>query len=77
MEGCTWKVIDEWTSEEPPVMTFCADCLDQERCYRIVCYLIGSPPWLVRASFHDYDCSDYEASKRFFEPIIQSIQIHA
>lgn len=77
MKGYSWKVLDEWTSTELAVMISCANCLDAEHNYRIVCYLMGSLPWLVQASFHDYDCVDYNASVNFFEPIIASLHIHS
>ena len=76
MEGCVWAVVAEWTADPPPVAISGVDCLAGARSYRIVCQLLGSPPWVVRASFHDYDCTDYEVSKRFFQPIIDSLEIH-
>jgi hypothetical protein len=77
MEGRKWKIVDQWASERPPIGFAGIDCLDREHDYRIVCQLIGSLPWVVRASFHDYDCKDYEASMRFFQPIIDSLELHS
>src|SRR5439155_8444013 len=75
-EGRTWQRVDEWSADTPTGMTLGVDCLDREHSYRIVCHLIIRLPWLVRSSFHDYDCADYDMSKGFFRPIIQSLEIH-
>ena len=77
MDGRTWIEIDHWLSDPPPVAISGFDCLDRKNNYRVVCQLLGSPPWIVRASFHDYDCSDYDVSKKFFESLIKSFQIHS
>jgi hypothetical protein len=75
MEDRTWQCLDEWITDAPS-LTLGLDCLDREHSYRIVCQLIIRLPWLVRSSFHDYYCSDYDASREFFRPIIQSLEIH-
>lgn len=75
MEGRTWQRVDEWNADTP-LQTLGVDCLDREHSYRIVCQLIIRLPWLVRSSFHDYDCGDYDVSKEYFRPIIESLEIH-
>lgn len=76
MEGRSWRVIDEWKSDGPPFAVLGLDALDEPRSYRIICQLLCDLPLIVRASFHDYDCSDYDASRHFFRPIIDSLLIH-
>ena len=75
MEGYIWERVNEWSADSPSKAS-AVDCLDREHSYRIVCLVIVRFPWLVRSSFHDYDCADYEASKAFFQPIIESLEIH-
>jgi hypothetical protein len=75
MEGRTWERVDEWTADIP-LLTLGVDCLDREHSYRLVCQLIIRLPWLVRSSFHDYYCEDYDVSKEYFRPIIESLEIH-
>jgi hypothetical protein len=76
MKGSTWESVDNWNSCNPNLSMLGEDFLDRQKCYRIIRQLIAQLPWLVRATFHDYDCSDYNASKQFFQPIIESLQIH-
>jgi len=76
MKGRTWRVMDEWRSERPPFSALGFDALDEPRSYRIVCQLLCDLPLIVRASFNDYDCGDYDASRHFFRSIIESLLIH-
>lgn len=76
MKDSVWRSVDEWSSENPELSVLGADFLDKQAHYRIACHLITRLPWLVRSTFHDYDCTDYDSSKQFFEPIIESLQIH-
>jgi len=76
MEGRTWQPVDEWTTANPELTVLGVDYLDREHNYRIACKLLAGLPWVVRSSFHDYDCSDYDSSKQFFRPIIESVTIH-
>jgi len=76
MPDCTWEPVGEWNSDGPRFFVLGADFLDQQAHYRIACHLICQLPWLVRSTFHDYDCTDHEISKQFFQPIIESLQIH-
>ncbi len=72
MPDRVWQKVGEWSSES----VLGEDFLSHETHYRIACHLVCRLPWLVRSAFHDYDCQDYESSKRFFQPIIESLQIH-
>jgi len=76
MKGSAWQSVDEWSSDTPQTSVLGADFLDRQAHYRIACHLISRRPWLVRSTFHDYDCTAYEISKRFFQPIIDSLHIH-
>ena len=76
MEDHAWEPVDEFSSDEPELSELGADFLDRQARNRIVCHLIARLPWLVRSTFHDYDCADHDCSKRFFHPIIESLEIH-
>jgi hypothetical protein len=68
--------VEEWNSNLPSGSIVGMDFLDREASYRIVRKIICCPPWVVRSSFHDYNCTDYETSKRYFKPLIESLEIH-
>ena len=76
MKDRKWAVRDQWTAESAQVATTGLDCYDSEHSYRIICVLHGQLPWIVRASFHDYNCADYQESKLYFQPLIDSLEIH-
>ncbi len=76
MKDSAWQPMDVWSSETPELSVLGADFLDRHACYRIVSHQIACLPWLVHSAFHDYDCAYFDNSKRFFLPIIDSLQIH-
>lgn len=76
MKDKSWESVSESSSDLQDATALAIDLLDRQAHYRIVCYLLCRLPWVVRASFHDYDCADYEVSRQFFQPIIESLQIH-
>ena len=76
MADSAWESVGEWSSDSPELSVLGADFLDRPKHYRIACHLIARLPWLVRSTFHHYDCTDHDSSKRFFQPIIESLQIH-
>ena len=76
MKNRKWQSVDEWSSEDANACILGVDYFDRQHSYRIACKLLANLPWVVRTSFHDYDCSDYAASKEFFRPIIDSVSIH-
>jgi len=76
MQNSAWETVGDWTSDNPQLSVVGTDFLDRRANYRIACHLIARLPWVVRSTFHDYDCIDYQASKQFFRPVIESLQIH-
>ena len=77
MPGREWKLVQQSQICDEASVTITADSFDAPRGYRVLNCMIGISPWLVRASFHDYDCSSYEESVEYFEPIIRSLGIHS
>ncbi len=67
-----WEILEEWQHEEDGTAIAGSDCLEHSRCYRILCLRMTRYPWLVRASLHDYECTDYGASRQYFQPIMDS-----
>ncbi len=76
MKDRAWQSIDAWSSDTAGLGVLGTDFLDRQNHYRIACHIIARMPWVVRSAFHHYDCTDYEESKRFFQPIIESLHIH-
>jgi len=76
MEGFEWRQVDERSdrSESGDAMAL-ADHLAEASQYRIATKVIARPPVVVRAAFHDYLCDDYEASRQYFAPIIESLSL--
>lgn len=72
MPDSNWVILEEWQHDEAGTAISGSDCLDKVKNYRILCLRMTQFPWLVRASLHDYDCRDYEASRRLFQPIMDS-----
>jgi hypothetical protein len=76
MKDKHWEIICEWNNDRANESVLGMDVLDRTTSYRIVCQLICHPPWVVRMALHDYDCTDYQASKQYFQPLIDSLEIH-
>ncbi|EIQ01428.1 hypothetical protein OpiT1DRAFT_06006 [Opitutaceae bacterium TAV1] len=76
MEGKTWNILREWFYEQDGCVIAGFDAYDSACSYRILSQIIGKDEWTVRAGFHDYDCSDYALSERFFAPLVSSLRIH-
>ena len=76
MEENTWETVGQWNSDKPELSVLGEDFLDRHASYRIAYHLIVRLPWLVRSTFHDYSCTNHHDSKQFFQPIIDSLEIH-
>jgi hypothetical protein len=78
MYGYDWELVEE--SVEAPdtgVAVVMADHLAEANEYRIATKVIARPPLVVRAAFHDYNCTDYAASREHFAPLIKSLNLVA
>ncbi len=73
MEDCSWRIMSDETQELPGATISVTDALAEASTYRIVGKILVRPPVVVRAAFHDYECTQYEESLAFFAPIIQSL----
>jgi hypothetical protein len=77
MEGYSWRTIEEKIVRSETSTITVIDNLAREQSYRIVTKILASPPIVVRATFHDYACSDYAASYAYYAPIIESLCLYA
>jgi hypothetical protein len=78
MEGYVWELVDERVeAPDEGVAVVIADHLAEANQYRIATKVIARPPLVVRAAFHDYNCTDYAASREHFAPLIQSLSLLA
>jgi hypothetical protein len=76
MQGYRWQVVGETSDSGENSCIAVTDCLAVENSYRTVGKIIAQPPLVVRASFHDYACSDYEASRNYFADLVSSLRFH-
>lgn len=75
MDGYVWTTIaDEMVQGETSTVVL-LDSIAETKNYRIAGKVLTCLPIVVRAAFHDYACSDYEASMNYFAPIIASLRI--
>jgi hypothetical protein len=77
MAGYTWKPMAEESLQAGAISIVFTDNWDRANTYRIAGLTMVRPPLVVRATFHDYACDDYEASARYFAPIIDSLEFRA
>jgi hypothetical protein len=74
MPGYAGQTISEVTRSTGLACVSITDCLVAEKNYRTVGKILVVSPLVVKASFHDYACSDYDASLNYFAPMIDSLQ---
>jgi hypothetical protein len=76
MNGYSWHALVDQTHEYEGAAVSFVDSLAKDRCYRIASKIIARPPLVIRASFHDYSCEDYEQSRAYFLPVIESLRFY-
>jgi hypothetical protein len=76
MQGYRWQVVAETSDSGENSCIAVTDCLAVENSYRTVGKIIAQPPLVVRASFHDYACGDYDASRNYFADLVSSLRFH-
>ncbi|QOW25459.1 hypothetical protein [Lysobacter sp. H23M47] len=70
-----WELLNRSISDsESPVIGFW-EGINHERSYRVSGKQLAAAKFVLRATFHDYDCSDRVASAESFAPIIDSLQL--
>jgi hypothetical protein len=71
-----WQLVQQTQDCDEDSVRITADSFDAPRAYRVLNCMIGISPWLVRASFHDYNCTSHQDSVVYFDPIVRSLTIH-
>lgn len=74
MDGYAWQIMNQVNRANGPACVAITDCLAAEKCYRSIGKILSAPPIVVKASFHDYACTDYPLSHGYFVPIIDSLR---
>ncbi|MES2316759.1 MAG: hypothetical protein V4631_04625 [Pseudomonadota bacterium] len=75
MQGYVWTTMGQQLEAAPEVCIALLDSYAAEQDYRIVAKILSRPGKVVRASFHDYQCSGHAASVAWFAPIIDSLEL--
>lgn len=73
MGGYEWRIVSDVDDITPDACGMVTDCLARENNYRVIGKILAAPPFVVRASFHDYACNDYAASKACLAPVVDSL----
>lgn len=73
MGGYQWRIINDLSDASDDAFISVTDCMAEGNNYRVIGKIISAPPLVVRASFHDYACTDYAASCAYFSPLIESL----
>ena len=76
MDGYAWEIVDQVHRGTGAACVAITDCLAAEKSYRSVGKILAAPPIVVKASFHDYACTDYPLSRDYFAPIIDSLRFY-
>ncbi|TFV92909.1 hypothetical protein E4K72_19275 [Oxalobacteraceae bacterium OM1] len=76
MHGYRWQILEDGDAEAGGVHAAVTDYFAAAQSYRAVGKILAAPPLVVRASFQDYACGDVEASREYFQPIIDSLQLN-
>lgn len=74
MEGYAWEIVNQVNRANGPACVAITDCMAAAKSYRTIGKILAAPPIVVKASFHDYACTDYRVSHDYFEPIIDSLR---
>lgn len=74
MPGYRWQVVEESSDSGENSCVAVTDCFAAENSYRTIGKIIAMPPLVVRASFHDYACADYETSRGYFADLVSSLR---
>ena len=74
MAGYAWQIVNQVNRANGPACVAVTDCLAAEKSYRCVGKILAAPPIVVKASFHDYACTNYQQSCDYFVPIIDSLR---
>ncbi|RZI43771.1 hypothetical protein EGT07_08365 [Herbaspirillum sp. HC18] len=74
MDGYAWRIVDQVNRGNAAACVAITDCFAQEKSYRTLGKILAAPPLVVKASFHDYACTEYKVSHDYFVPMVDSLR---
>lgn len=77
MDGYEWNVVDEKVDGDHEIAQSIVDNVAQDKSYRMVFKILAKGSIVVRATFQDYNCREYEKSKSQMEKLINSLVFQA
>ncbi|MGH8809571.1 MAG: hypothetical protein ACREX0_16990 [Noviherbaspirillum sp.] len=72
----SWHLVSRQLQESAQACIAVTDLLASEKYHRTVVKILAAPPLVVTATFHDYACTDYPASRAYFAGIVDSLRLH-
>jgi|CXWL01.1.fsa_nt_gi hypothetical protein len=75
MDGYSWKTMYSNSTHSEGTVILTCDSFDQGNSYHICETILSSPAIVVRLTCHNYACDDYEVSRKYFAPMIDSLCI--
>ncbi|MBI5279744.1 MAG: hypothetical protein HY854_25150 [Burkholderiales bacterium] len=76
MRDYQWELAADESLDEGLAAIAITDAIAHAQGYRIVCKVLARLPMVVRVAFHDYLCSDLDASQRYFAPMLESLRVN-
>ena len=74
-EAENWQLLTQTISSRSNSVVGFWEGLNHERSYRVCGKQVAAGEFVLRATFHDYDCNNRAASAEYFAPIIDSLQL--
>ncbi|HRO27348.1 MAG TPA: hypothetical protein PK743_10150 [Luteimonas sp.] len=69
-----WEVLQQTVLDQHPALGYW-EGFSNERNYRISGKQLAARNLVLRATFHDYDCTNTQASAEYFAPIVDSLEL--
>lgn len=73
MDGYQWQVLGKDVQTAGSGCIAIAELWAAARHYRAVGKVLAAPPIVVRATFHDYACTNPQSSQGYLDPVIASL----
>jgi len=70
-----WELLNRSISDSESPVIGLWEGINPERSYRVSGKQLAAGKFVLRATFHDYDCSNRAASAESFAPIVDSLQL--
>jgi len=74
-ESENWQLLNRSINDSDSHVIGFWEGINPERSYRVSGKQLAAGKFVLRATFHDYDCNDRVASAESFAPIVDSLQL--